>query len=66
MEQIKETQRDLYRYITENPTYEESKRKLPELAEKFMADLKRDQKAIEEEEFQAQKQIRALNQAEGQ
>ena len=66
MEQIKETQRDLYRYITENPTYEESKRKLPELAEKFMADLKRDQKAIEEEEFQAKKQIRALNQAEGQ
>ena len=66
MEQIKETQRDLYRYITENPTYEESKRKLPELAEKFMADLKRDQKVIEEEEFQAKKQIRALNQAEGQ
>ena len=35
MEQIKETQRDLYKYITENPTYEESKRILPDLAEKF-------------------------------
>ena len=44
MEQIKDTQRDLYKYITENPTYEESKRNLPALAEKFMADLKSDQK----------------------
>ena len=64
MEQIKETQRDLYRYITENPTYEECKRILPDLAEKFMADLKSDQKAIEEKEFKAQEEIRALTQAD--
>ena len=66
MEQIKETQRDLYKYITENPTYEESKRALPELAERFMADLKSDQKAIEEKDFKAQEEMQALSQAEGQ
>ena len=66
MEQIKETQCDLYKYITENPTYEESKKALPGLAEKFMADLKRDQKAIEEKDFKAQEEIKALTQAEGQ
>ena len=57
MEQIKDTQRDLYKYITENPTYEESKRNLPALAEKFMAELTRDQKALEEKEHQAQKEM---------
>ena len=66
MEQIKETQRDLYKCITENPTYEESKRALPELVERFMADLKSEQKAIEEKDFKAQKEMHALSQAEGQ
>ena len=63
MEQIKDTQRDLYKYITENPTYEESKRNLPDLAEKFMADLKRDQKALEEKDLKAQEEILALDPA---
>ena len=63
MEQIKDTQRDLYKYITENPTYEESKRNLPALAEKFMADLKSDQKALEEKHLKAQEEILALGQA---
>ena len=61
MEQIKETQRDLYKYITENPTYEELKKILPDLAEKFIADLKRDQKAIEEKTHKAQKEILSLH-----
>ena len=60
MEQIKDTQRDLYNYITENPTYEESKRILPDMAEKFMLDLKRDQKALEEKDLKAQEEILAL------
>ena len=64
MEQIKETQRDLYKYITENPTYEESKKALPDLAEKFMADLKSDQKALEEKTLKAQEEILALGPAE--
>ena len=66
MEQLKATQQDLYKYITENPTYEESKRILPDLAEKFMADLKRDQKALEEKDLKAQEEIQALNPAKGQ
>ena len=64
MEQIKETQRDLYKYITENPTYEESKRILPDLAERFMADLKNDQKALEEKSLKAQEEILALGPTE--
>ena len=64
MEQIKETQRDLYKYITENPSYEESKKILPELAKKFMADLNRDQQAIEEKNSKAQEEIQTLTQAE--
>ena len=66
MEQIKDTQRDLYKYITENPTYEESKRNLPDLAEKFMADLKHDQKALEEKDLKAQEEILALTPAKEQ
>ena len=63
MEQIKETQRDLYKYITENPTYEESKRILPDLADKFMADLQSDQKALKEKDLKAQEEILALKPA---
>jgi len=63
MEHIKEAQRDLYKYITENPTYEESKRILPDLAEKFMADLQSDQKALKEKELKAQEEISALKPA---
>ena len=62
---IKETQKDLYSYITENPTYEESKKMLPSLAEDFMAELKRDQKALEEKDLKAQEEILALGPAEG-
>ena len=60
MEQIEETQQDLYKYITENPTCEESKKIFPDILEKFMGDLRRDQKALEERERQAQEEILAL------
>ena len=60
IEHIKVTQKDLYSYITENPTYEESKKILPSLAEDFMAELKRDQKALEEKDLKAQQEILAL------
>ena len=66
MEQLKATQQYLHKCITENPTYEESKRILPDLAEKFMADLKRDQKALEEKDFKAKEEILVLNPAKGQ
>ena len=65
IEHIKKTQKDLYSYITENPTYEESKKILPSLAEDFMADLKRDQKALAEKDLKAQQEILALGPAKG-
>ena len=59
--QIEGTQKDLYKYITENPTHEESMAMLADLAEKFMADLKRDQQALEEKTLKAQEEIEALH-----
>lgn len=55
VEHIKLTQKDLYKYIVENPTYEESRRNVGELAKIFLANLKKDQEAIAEKEFEAQK-----------
>ena len=63
IEHIKVTQKDLYKYITENPTYEESKKILNSLVEDFMAELKRDQKALEEKDLKAQEEILALGPA---
>ena len=60
IEYIKETQQDLYRYITENPTFEESRQNVKELAEKFLLDLKRDQKELADKEFKAQEEINEL------
>ncbi len=60
MEQIKLTQEDLYRYITENPTYEQSRLNLKELAENFLVDLQRDQEALSDKSFQAQEEIKSL------
>ena len=60
MEQIKLTQKDLYRYISDNPTWEESRQKLPQLAETFLSELKRDQKALSDKDFKAQEEIKAL------
>ena len=60
IECIKETQKELYQYIKENPTYEQSRIKVRELAEKFLSDLKDDKKAIADKEFKAQAEIKAL------
>ncbi len=60
MEQIKLTQKDLYRYIAENPSYEDSRSNLKGLAEKFLVDLKRDQQALSDKDFTAQLEIAAL------
>ena len=51
---------DLYRYVTENPTFEESRQNVKELAEKFLVDLKRDQKELADKEFKAQEEINEL------
>lgn len=60
IEQIKKTQRDLYEYLKENPTWDESRQKVKSLAETFLSDLKQDQKAIVDKEFQAQEEIKTL------
>ena len=57
MEQIKLTQKDLYRYITENPTWEQSRKNLKDLADNFLIDLERDQRMLHERDSEAQKQI---------
>lgn len=66
IEHIKATQQDLYRYISENPTAEDSRKLLPELAETFLADLKRDQDALRDKDLKAQEEIMALEGPDGQ
>ena len=46
IEQIKLAQRELYEYLTENSTYEQSRRLIPQLVKEFEADLKAAQRAI--------------------
>ena len=60
VEYIKITQKDLYRYIQENPTYEESRVNVKELAQKFLEDLKQDQKELADKEFATQEKIKTL------
>ena len=60
VEYIRITQQDLYRYIKENPTYEESRKNVKELAQKFLTDLQRDQKELADKEFATQEKIKAL------
>ena len=60
VEYIKITQKDLYRYIQENPTYEESRVNVKELAQKFLTDLQHDQKELADKEFATQEKIKAL------
>ena len=58
IEQIKQLQRDLYQYLKENPTWEESRMNLKSLAETFLSDLKQEQKAIYDMAFEAEKEIK--------
>ena len=60
VEHIKLIQKDLYEYLRENPTYEQSRENVKTLAERFLTDLKKDQQAIADKEFEVQEQIKAL------
>ena len=53
MLQIKDTRRDLYSYLVENPTIEEAKKNVRQLAETFAADLKKAQEKLEENKQKA-------------
>jgi len=64
IEQIEQLQRDLYQYLKENPTWEESRMNLKSLAETFLSDLKQEQKAIYDMVFKAEKEIKTLQEYE--
>ena len=60
MGSIKETQKELYKYIQENPTQEEAEKNVPSLAAKFQKDLQDAQKACAERDSEMQEEIRML------
>ncbi len=67
MLQIKETRRDLYAYLKENPTIEQAKKNVRQLAETFAADLKKAQEELEEKEkkdLEEKKKLKLLKDSE--
>ena len=57
---IQETQKDLYKYITENPSYEQAETNVKTLAAKFETEIGEAQKAIAEQEFEAEEETRRV------
>lgn len=53
MDQIKETRKDLYNYLEENPTIEEARKNVRELAASFEKDLKEAQEKLANENKRA-------------
>ena len=51
---IKETQRELYDYIKENPTREESKRRLRSMIDTYMSELSKEEESIKQSESEAE------------
>ena len=60
MESIKETQKELYKYIQENPTQEEAEKNVRSLAARFQQDLQDAQKACAERGSEMQEEIGRL------
>lgn len=60
-DQIKVTQRDVWNYMKQNPTYEESRQNLRELVEKFEENLRSAQERIAQHNSQNTKQIEQLS-----
>lgn len=60
LQQIKLTQKDLYQYITENPTYQESRDNLKTLAATFLDDLKQAQDQLKVEDASADRERKAI------
>ena len=48
-EHIKHTQKELYKYIVESPTYDEARRNIHELAETFRTNLRKEMAALEQD-----------------
>ena len=64
MLQIKETRQDLYSYLKENPTIEEAKENVRELADTFAADLKAAQEKLAEKEKKTLEERKSLKDSE--
>ncbi|KXJ06551.1 tropomyosin beta chain [Exaiptasia diaphana] len=60
MQQIKDTRGDLYKYLEENPTIEQSRRNVRDLAITFMKDLQKAQNDLEKKDLQTAQEIKEL------
>ena len=60
MDKIKETQKDLYSYLTDNPTNEQARENVRVLASRFLNDLADEQKKIQEKEFDSAEEVAKL------
>ena len=60
MGRIRETQKDLYSYLTENPTLQQARMKVRELAEVFGKELEMEQKAISDKACAAEEEMKKL------
>ena len=61
---IQETQKDLKKYITENPSYEQAEINVKQLATELWKELQEVQKAIEERDSKINEEIRSLEDSE--
>ena len=59
---IRLTQSELYKYIAENPTHEQSRQRLDDLVKNFSADLSLAQEDIKKLDFQADEEIKKIEQ----
>ena len=63
MGRIRETQKDLYSYLTENPTLQDARKKVRKLAEVFGEELEMEQKAISDKAFAAEEEMKKLTES---
>ena len=62
---IRLTQKELYKYIAENPTHDESRTRLDDLVKNFSAELSIAQEDIKKLDFKADEEIKKIEQSSG-
>ena len=60
MQKIKETQKDLYGYLTENPTLAQARSNVRNLATKFLEEIAAEEKAIAAKETASQEEMKKI------